>query len=470
VAFAVKAFCDDGAEMNAVLILGANEYIKKEKQGFKNVRGSLGIQNIAFHKEGETTHLGGRLYRIPPPGAINGLQPLHDALHPQGQEQWRTIFQKFFSDTLPCVPPSDTDQDMGKTYIQQMGFPNEAGAHPQKLNEIFKHLCKQLNAAGLILTRADGVMSLTIRGQETFEFPDPVNGLSGGVSFNLPMQAAMGVNLRNLDSILCNPNGSIWLTDFHEAKRLPPIWTPTELEATLRYDYPAKWADSYDLAQYQQLELALENSFYQPHGKEDACEFEFINGKVDGLLCQIARAVWIVREQFCTVIEIQEYKKALFFQAIRRLYEVNQAERMTGEGRLRFGHLLISLAILGKEVIKKKPEAIALETPQRVFTLSENGQEVLYRGKSIHLGAKHKAILTYFIEHGERLYGFDELVTQFVYNGIKSDGTIDDNDKQVIHTSISRLWKNKSGPEWKNYIQNDRGNGYRFSNPEIKMP
>ena len=479
IALPVKALAAGHPDREFVLILGANDFSHREREGYDRICHYQGEHTTNAHSNlYETTHLGGNLYYLPGVKGLENLVPLHRHLYSLSLSELKPVIKGFLAHTLPVQTRMMANEDMGSIYIEQLGLPS-LDRLSSILETIINNIIPKLRVLQVNISRKDGWMQVQFEGQEEARYPDPQWVVSRGLPLTLTSQATASLKLSNINSLLSNPNGKSWLTDFLDAGMLPLLWMPTELESTIRYDWTKEWMDLDHLYFHSRMEQLLEKSFYIAGAEEQSCLLEAASykGKLPEHLCQIAHAVWLVRDWARQSIEgrMIEYKSAMFYQAIRRLLDFDLDRIFSQKELAHFGHLILSLAVLSQDLVTELPgDILENEQTRRIFFYDKDKKQYLYQEKVLSLTKTQKRLFDYIYMHPDHLFSFADLIRNVLYDdeelsrGINFDRlTSRDSEMQTLHQLITRLRKKLMDQEieFDQYFENKHGQGYYFQNP-----
>jgi hypothetical protein len=387
-ALPVKALAENRPEREFVLVLGSNPTACRERQAYKEICEYQGSQGTYTSQDVfETTHLGANLYHLNSSISLADLDPFHRRIFSMPSADVKHSLKIFLTDTLPPIKRVGKNNDLGQLYLDQLGLP-ALDSLASRIEAVIAHLVPKLRVHDAEIIRQQGEMLVQVKGSAAGVFPDPAALLNEGLLLELPQMASAGLRLTNLNSILSSAHHQIWLTDFLDAGMLPLLWMPTELEAAVRYDWTSDRIHEENLACYHLFEQTLENCFYQPvlaEGEKGSFSLPDEELCLPDYMGRVAQAVWMIRDwaRRSGIENTYSYRTAMFYQAAHRLLDY-YPDRLSSQKELtRFGHLLISMAVLGRDLVKLKPAPPAPERRPLVF--DEAQQQFTYLGTPLML-------------------------------------------------------------------------------------
>jgi hypothetical protein len=461
-ALPVKALAVDRPDREFVLVLGSNPDACKERQAYNTVREYQGrLGTYASQDVFETTHMGANLYHLNSAVRLIDLDPFHKRIFSMPIAGGKHCLKTFLTETLPPNNRVGKNSDLGQLYLEHLGLP-ALDRLANRIESVVADLVPKLVVHETNIVRKQGEMYLQVKGEANEVFPDPVSLLKEGLDLNLPPVASVGLRLTNLNSILSSSHCQTWLTDFFDAGMLPLLWMPTEFEAAVRYDWTSSCIHDENLASYYLVEHSLESCFYQPSQVE--CEkagSELVGHEpcLSNPMNRIIQIVWMIREWARSIAgeDHFSYRTAMFYQAATRILEYDHHRLYSQKELTRFGHLLISMAVIGRDLAKLKPAPPAPE--KRALVFEEAQQMFYYLGILIELTPTEKDFLKYLLPRQGELLSRRKLEKELFMT------------KEGIDKKFYRMrakLKEKYGLNPDEIIEIVRGEGYRLLNPILK--
>lgn len=284
-----------------------------------------------------------------------------------------------------------------------------------------------------------------VRGGSGQVFPDPLAGLGQ------PAGWASGVfrfchspGKLELDTLLVNPQGRVWLTDFSSAGHLPVWHDYAFLEAELRALLP----NAADLSTLMDMEAPVQSSHYLAEAIYDPSEQEL--KKIYALI----QAVQNLASEQCGT-ERYPYDSILLLILLSKFAHFNPAARRTDPELGSWIYAFLLCAAIAERLGREQPP----ELQPIKLTIDPDRREVRVANRLANLSETEYRIIFYLYKRANENVSKSDILSQ-VFN-ITNPGETDDS---MVTTNIHRIRQEiEPDPKHHRFIITVRGYGYRLN-------
>lgn len=294
------------------------------------------------------------------------------------------------------------------------------------------------------MTRTTDSLSIHFRNQ-SFDHPNPIPVLAKMLAIEEQGMFTTVPGFLSGENILTDSTGRTWLTDFADAGLAPVLWNYTSMEAMIRYD----WVDTKDLQRRYELEQCLvQTDFFKPEIRD-----------LEPSVRKPARAIQVIRKLAARTVgkDTLSYHQGIFFHAASRLMEFDPSKPVTNAELARFGHILMSMAMLADLLKESKPDSNerAFEQGEQIQMFDEAARILLVGSRKAQLAPQPFALFKYLYEKSNQLCTKGELLEEVFQNKY---------DEGYLHTLIGRIRKIiEVDPEHPRFLFTIQSAGYKLT-------
>jgi DNA-binding response OmpR family regulator len=409
------------------------------------------ITRTRFIRSKRTTHYHANLWKLVD-ASYTSLQSLSEDLQKRSEKNIKETVMKIFDDSLndwrdtkPAVTETSDPYRWQKDILPDDLIPDQEDfcLRIQKVaNECMAK--RTINN----LTFDPDCIRLTFINHTSFDLPNPLAYLYGEKP--LPVQQTILQNAPGRidpDTILVDPAGNTWITDFSSAGNYS-IWQPyafLETELLFRFIDAANFLSVHELHKSLLLNRPL-NTFSQlpavaPEHKK------------------IATAVQAIREAAArnTGNDPLPYATSLFFISASG-FCTNDFDISVRKEYNQYLHRLLAMSMICTLFRNTGRVVQSEETSYPALRLSTDNRSVI-RGKTeIALTQTEYAILGYLFEHKGKVCSKSDIIR----SALDYKGPIKDQDARMLNTNISRIREKVELTKENKYILTIHGLGYRL--------
>lgn len=443
-ALIVFAFKGEMKPESYVVVCGQNAVINEEAGRFDEISpkapGKFGTL-LDGRMRAETTHFAANAYSLSE-NDLEGVQTLIDLFRFGAEKTLTTALSALYNETLPAWHQGEPWREKTKTldqiYREQVHLDDE----PARENLVSRFQAIEERFFGVEIMRKEGTFSVHFPGP-SFTYSDP-----------LPLLLSLGVDkpawmIRSPgeiqgETVVTDDEGHTWLTDFAKAGPAPAFWNFLSLEAAIRYD----WVEAKELQHRHDLERALVFSEF--------ARFEIHD--LEGGVRKAGRVLLALRKLAARTVgkDTFAYHRGIFFHAARRLMEFDPASPLTDNERTRFGHLLLSMAMLAHLAQDAAGAKVMEDLSVAELGMDEDSLAVLIGGRKIRLQPQPFSVFKYLFQNAGRICSTEELVREALAG-----------NSQYLHTLIGRIRREiEQDPKQPRYLLTEHNIGYRL----VKKP
>jgi DNA-binding response OmpR family regulator len=284
-----------------------------------------------------------------------------------------------------------------------------------------------------------------VRGNSGQKFPDPLSslerpaGLPSGV-----LRFCHSPGKLELDTLLVNPQGRVWLTDFSSAGHLPVWHDYAFVEAELRALLP----NATDLSTLMDMEAPVQSSHYLAEAIYDPTEQEL--KKIYALI----QTIQTLASEQCGA-ERYPYDSILLLILLSKFVQYNPAARRTDPELGSWLYALLLCGAIAERLERDQPP----ELQPIKLTIDPGQREVRVANRMANLSETEYRLIFYLYKRANQNVAKNDILSE-VFE-IAHPG---ENDDSLVTTNIHRIRKEiEPDPRHPRFIITVRDYGYRLN-------
>lgn len=446
VALGVFAFKEGLKPESFVVICGSNVIVNNEAECFDQYAPKMPGGNsttLGENTRAETTHFSANAYSLTS-NDLETIQSLLDLYRIGTEKTFNTALNNLFQETLKAWHQDKFIRSRGNSRIVSYAERFRLGdVDLRQIDERVRVIEALLPTLEVKTTRTTDSFSVKFKNQ-SFDHSNPVPILSELVKVEEQEVFVTVPGFLSGDNILTDSTGKTWLTDFADAGLAPVLWNCTSIEALIRYD----WVDIKDLQRRYELEHCLiQTDFFKPEIRD-----------LEPSLRKPARAIQLIRKLAARTVgkDTLFYHQGMFFHAANRLMGFDPGRHLTNIELARYGHILLSMAMLADILKESNPDSngSVFEQEEQILIFDEGARILLVGNRKERLPRQPFALFKYLYEKPNQLCTKDELLREVLQNKY---------DEGYLHTLIGRIRKAiEVDPEHPRFLFTLQNAGYKL--------
>jgi DNA-binding response OmpR family regulator len=387
---------------------------------------------------------------ILPNADLENTQPFTNFYQENCDKEISAVLEGLFQKTLTPWHQSGRVIEENKTLTQihqKKMLPQKEFA--EKLNSLAKDaLSKQLV---MDMSISPDQLAFKFNGGRVVSFPNPSQYLYDDERLLPRMVFGKIFGGLEIDTVLVNPDGKTWLSNFSHISQ-GPLWhdfVALETSIRLRLLKSTNFSTLYDFEKQ-----FLEADSLSEKVSQDDVETEYLKA---------LNAIQTIRQMASKVIKDDPlpYYFGLFYHTAKGLENYNPDIRLSRGKVAEFLHRLLLIAMIGEKISQTETlsESEDLSQKPRGIEIDEDNHEVKVNGKKADLTTTEFKLLLYLYLHAGKLCKRSEIMKD-VFNFETSNNK---SDESALNTQIGRLRKkierDTSRPK---YIKTVRNQGYKL--------